>query len=184
MKKSNPIFAFILVIFITGGTVFAQPIQGKKFEFSTSASIWIVKFRRGETETVINLPLRLGYFINKSLEIEPELFLTFVDTYDEIGYLILGNISYNFNISKKITPFVLAGGGYGNSEQNFSLAYDFNSDIFALNLGAGMKIPVGSAAAVRVEYRFIKYFGEEDWFDRTDHTILVGFSIFFSKLKL
>jgi hypothetical protein len=178
MKKLIGIFAVILVSLAIVEVTFAKPIRGKKFEFSTSASMWNVKLKDGETETLINLPIRLGFFIFKGLEIEPELFLTIPED-EGLGYLLLANFSYNFKVSEKIIPFILGGAGYGNSEQSFSLAFDYDTNIFALNFGAGIKYLVGNSAAIRIEYRFIKYSGKYDWFDRTDNNIFVGLSIFF-----
>lgn len=178
MKKSVRIFALILLIFAFFGVTFAQPVKNKKFEFSTSASIWNVKYSGAETETVINLPVRLGYFIYKGLEIEPELFLTIPED-EDLGFLLLGNLAYNFKVTEKLIPFILGGGGYGNSEQSFSLAFDYDTNIIALNFGAGIKYLAGNSAAIRIEYRFTKYSGEYDWYDRTDNNIFVGLSIFF-----
>jgi len=178
MKKSVRIFTLIFLVFAFFGVAFAQPVKNKKFEFSTSASLWNVKFKGGESETMINLPIRLGFFVFKGLEIETELFLTIPED-EDLGFLLLGNLSYNFKVSEKLVPFILGGAGYGNSEQSYSLAFDYDSNIFALNFGAGIKYLVGNSAAIRIDYRFTKYSGEYDWFDRTDNNIFVGLSIFF-----
>ncbi len=61
--------------------------------------------------------------------------------------------------------------------------------VTAFNFGAGIKYLVGNTAALRIEYRFTKYSGEEtktsiwgtwtDKVDRTDNNVFVGLSIFF-----
>jgi len=180
-KKMKKIFKILIFTFILSSLVqtsFAQPVKDKKFEFSTSASIWNVKFHGQETETLLNIPIRLGFFVFKGLEIEPELFLTIPEG-EDLGYLLLANISYNFKVSDKFIPFVLAGGGYGNSEQSFSVVYDYGTDILAVNFGAGIKYLVSNSAAIRMDYRFTKYLAEGYWLDRTDNNVFFGLSIFF-----
>ncbi len=189
MKKllKFSILTFLLLVFVKG--TFAQPVKGKKFEFSTSASIYNVKEKDGETETLINIPLRIGYYIFRGLEIEPEFLLTIPEESEETGYFILVNLAYNFKASEKIIPFVLAGGGYGNGYTAYKLVFDWDMGVTALNFGAGIKYLVGNSAALRIEYRFTKYSGEKttsytwgtytDKIDRTDNNILVGISIFF-----
>lgn len=172
------IFLLILLFLVLSEATFAQPVKNKKFEFSTSASIWNVKFEGTETETLINIPIRLGFFVFKGFEIEPELFLTIPEG-EDLGYLLLANVSYNFKVSNKFIPFILAGGGYGNSEQSFSVVYDYGADIFVINFGGGIKYLVSDSAAIRMDYRFTKYLAEGYWLDRTDNNVFFGLSIFF-----
>ncbi len=180
MKKMLGIFALILFAFISVQGASAQPVEGKRFEFSTSASMWNVKSEwSDETETWINIPLRIGFFVYKGLEIEPELFLTIpTDESEYTGILFLGNISYNFKASKRAIPFILGGFGIGNGPQSFSMAWDWEESITALNFGAGIKYIVGNSAAIRIEYRFTSYSAEGEHF-RTDNNIYLGVSIFF-----
>jgi opacity protein-like surface antigen len=135
----------------------------------------------------------LGYFIFKGLEIEPEFIFTIPDESKNTGYFLMGNLAYNFKTSGKTMPFVLAGVGYGNGEPLLSWTMDLDTGVTAYNLGAGIKYLVGDSAAVRVEYRFTHYAGKktETWeneyysysytniYDRTDHQVLVGISLFF-----
>ena len=89
MKRFIGIFIVTLFTFISVKGTLAQPIQGKKFEFSTSASLLNIKYKDAEdSNTVFNLSLRLGFFIFKGLEIEPELFLTIPDETEETGYFL------------------------------------------------------------------------------------------------
>lgn len=178
MIKVTKIFLLILIFFILSEIAFTQPVNGKKFEFSTSASVWNVKFRDQETETLFNIPVRLGFFVFKGFEIETELFITIPEG-EDLGYLLLADVSYNFKVSKKFIPFVLAGGGYGNSEQSFSVVYDYGADIFAVNFGGGVKYLISNSAAIRMDYRFTKYLAEGVWLDRTDNNVFFGLSIFF-----
>ena len=189
MKRIIRIFivALLTLVFVKG--TFAQPVKGKKFEFSTSASMYNVKEKGGENETLINLPFRIGYYIFRGLEIEPEFILTIPEESEDTGYFILINLAYNFKASEKVIPFVLAGGGYGNGSTAFKVVFDQEMGVTALNFGAGIKYLVGDSAALRIEYRFTKYSGEKTesyWWgtytyelDRTDNNILIGISIFF-----
>lgn len=189
MKKIFTIVVVILFSLIITAHSIAQPLEGKKYEFSTSASMWNVKSGGGETETIINIPIRIGLFILKGLEIEPELFFTIPEESEEIGYIILGNLSYNFKTSKNLVLFVLGGAGFGNGQRYFDLVADQDMGVTVYNFGAGIKYLVADSAAIRIEYRFTKYSGEkaetgwwEDWtykLDRTDNNILIGLSIFF-----
>jgi len=164
-------------------------MKGKRFEFSTSASMWNVKSNDSETETIINLPIRLGFFIYKGLEIEPEIFLTIPEESDETGYFLLANLAYNFKVSDNLILFVLGGGGFGNGVRFFDITWDYDMNVSAINFGTGIKYLVGNTAALRFEYRFTKYSGEEtytyswgrwtDELDRTDNNILAGISLFF-----
>jgi len=189
MKRIIRIFIMALLILVFVKGTFAQLVKGKKFEFSTSASMYNVKEKGGETDTVINIPLRIGYYIFRGLEIEPEFILTIPEESEDTGYFILVNLAYNFKASEKVIPFVLAGGGYGNGDTAYKLVFERDMGVTALNFGAGIKYLVGDSAALRIEYRFTKYSGEKtkslfggtytDKIDRTDNNIFVGISIFF-----
>lgn len=179
MKRIIGISLVFIFLFISVKGVFAQPVEGKKFEFSTSASMWNVRIEGAtETETVFNIPVRIGLYIFKGLEIEPELFLTIPEDGDGTGILLLGNLAYNFKASEKVNLFVLGGFGFGNSAQSFSIAFDYDENVTALNFGGGLKFLVGNSAAIRFEYRFTSFSAEGDHI-RTDNNLYFGVSIFF-----
>ena len=190
MKRFLVISILILAIPIIVSETFAQPVQGKRFEFSTSASFLSMKYKEArESNTVFNLSLRLGYFIFKGLEIEPELILTIPDESENTGYFFMGNLAYNFKTSEKMIAFLLAGVGYGNGLRILSSVMDADTGITALNYGAGIKYLISETAALRIEYRFTKYSGAKThtyyyatWteeYDRTDNSVLLGLSVFF-----
>ncbi len=179
MKRYLVILSSVLLVLMLAEGALAQPVQDKKFEFSISASMWNVKWEDFETETLINIPMRIGYFIYKGFEIEPEVFLTIPEDGDGTGILVLGNVSYNFKASERLIPFVLGGIGFGNSVQSFGIAWDTDESLTVYNFGAGIKFIVGDSAAIRIEYRFTKYTEKEDWVDRKDNNIFMGVSIFF-----
>ncbi len=158
--------------------MFAQPVEGIKFEFSTSFSMGNVKNERGiETETVFNIPLRVGLFVFEGLEIEPELLLTIAEGCDRTGVLFLGNLVYNFKASEKVNIFILGGFGFGNLAQSFSPAFNYTQNIAAKNFGGGIKYFIGSSVAIRFEYRIASY-SEYGNHLRIDHNIYLGMSIF------
>lgn len=180
MKKILGISLLALFVTFSVAGAFAQLPNNKKFEFSTSASMLNYKYKVGGTYTWINIPLRIGFFVYKGLEIEPELFLSIPTEQTEYtGILVMGNISYNFKGSKKLVPFILGGAGIGNGPQAFSVVSDSDRKFTAINFGAGIKWFVGDSAAIRTEYRFIKYSDERGYSDRTDNNIYFGVSIFF-----
>lgn len=192
MKRISGVFTAILFLSVSVSGLLAQPVEGKKFEFSTSASMWNVKYKDSdETSSMTNVSLRVGIFIFKGLEIEPELFLTIPEDGEDTGYFVMANLAYNFKASERLIPFILGGVGYGNGQPALSLVYRYWEDmnVTAFNLGAGIKFIVGDSAAIRIEYRLTRYSGESTetyWgytytyeLDRTDNNILVGMSIFF-----
>jgi hypothetical protein len=64
------------LIFLGATLAMSQPVPGKKFEFSTAFSFSSFKFSGGmDSESLLLIPLRFGYFVWKGLEIEPELTL-------------------------------------------------------------------------------------------------------------
>lgn len=179
MKKVlRIIISCVFILFIVKG-IFAQPVEGKKFEFSTSASMWNVKFEGDpDSETVFNIPLRIGFYLFKGLEIEPEVFLTLPEDGEETGILVLGNLAYNFKATDHVNLFILGGLGFGNSVQSFGIAWDYDESISVLNFGGGIKYLIGNSAALRLEYRFTSYSVDGDH-HRTDNNLYLGVSLFF-----
>lgn len=168
-----------MVVFIVCSSALAQPVPEKKIELSTSASFSSMKSKgASESFNLLNLSLRLGYFIYKGLELEPEFLFTIPDESENTGYILLGNIAYNFGISKNITPFVLAGFGVGNGARYFSIVWDLEETVTVLNLGAGIKYTVGNSAGLRFEYRFSHVMMEGDDY-LNDHQFFLGISLFF-----
>lgn len=197
MKKS---IISLVLFFALSTTLFSQIEKGTK-ELSLSGtfgsfseSVKSPNYSRDEESTsYIMLAFRPGFFITKSIELEPEIFLTAMEN-TEPSFSFSGNISYNFDIKESnITPFILAGYGIGNSISILnSLFYRASEDLDVtnLNLGAGMKIFVSSQIAVKLEYRYQRFNYDRDYqsfFNQTyiteykinSHRLLVGFSFFF-----
>lgn len=204
MKKSSAILVGVLLLTATAMAA-GEPVQGKKVEFSTAFALSVQTYNFGsdykETDTYITTPFRLGIFIWKGLEFEPELLMMmshykqtgpgYSDSGHQTAWILSGNLVYNFVLKKspRMIPFVLAGYGIGNGDYepawDTDTYYGTSPKDSLFNLGAGIKYMFGNIAALRCEYRFrggqIKYTTEGGagkdkvyW-----HTILVGFSIFF-----
>lgn len=194
------LWVVILVVAVMAAAAAAQPVPGKRFEFSTGAFFWNVKYKdASESSSILNVPVRFGVYLVKGLEFEPEVLLTIPMSSggaDNTGIIFLGNLAYNFRISETVVPFVLAGGGYGNAEEFYSAAFKAGQDvgIAVVDAGVGVKFLFGKTAALRLEYRFINYSGSKTvtghywWgetytetydYGRTDNKVFTGISIFF-----
>jgi len=180
MKK---LLVFLAVLLVLGATFAAsQPVPGKKFELSGSFALGGSNFGGGESQTVLHLPVRFGFFIWKGLEIEPELFLQalFLDEGSRASYNLRANVAYHFGTSKPLVPFVLAGLGTGNGLAIGPGMERLGTGVTLLNLGGGGKYVIGKLVAIRIEYRFTHYWVnkfESGWVNT--HELLAGFGIFF-----
>jgi len=178
-EKMRKTAFFVLVVFVFCLSALAQPVPEKKWEFSASGSFSSMKSKdASESLDLLNLALRLGYFVYKGLEIEPEFLLTIPDESENTGVLFMGNIAYNFGPSKNVAPFVLAGFGVGNGARYFSIILDLEETVTVLDFGAGIKYVVGNSAGLRLEYRFSHVMMEGDDYIN-DHQIMLGISLFF-----
>lgn len=160
-------------------------VETRKWEFSISAYLDIESYRYYDYPfklTTISIPLRIGYFLTKTFEIEPEINCIFTsdEYYHESRAFLLANLAMNFNSSSRLMPFILGGAGvkYFRWSYNSELYSDHYSETkLALNAGAGLKWFAAKRFAFRIEYRFF-YYSEND-VDVTHHKALVGISIFF-----
>lgn len=182
MRKLAAFFSVLLLL----GTTFAvgQPVAGKKFEFGTAFSFSSYKFSDSlESDTILSLPVRFGFFVWKGLEIEPELMLQKWEGSDA-AYLLSGNLSYNLKLQKNLVPFILAGVGFGNGlSVGPIMEGDSEANAFLLNLGGGLKYVIGNSGAIRLEYRYTHNrlseaeILEPEYFN--SHQIFIGVSVFF-----
>jgi hypothetical protein len=181
----------VLLTFLICGETLAQPRKGYK-EVSTSPSFWSVSAKdEDESQQLVNIPVRVGYFVTSRLEIEPEFILTIPEEGEETGILVMGNLAFNFPTEDKVYPFFLVGIGFGNGVNVLSLAVDQDMSITAFNFGMGLKASITSSVALRTEYRFTHYSGEKEKVyyspyyyhyrhevDMNIHNFQMGFSIF------
>ncbi len=189
MKRLCVSLALLLVL----GAAFAaaQPVPGKTFELGTAIALWSYNYTSDEYSnswTVLNVPVRFGWFLWKGLQLEPEAMLTLPIGEDEgdAAYFLAGHLVYNFKASPKLVPFIGGGAGFGNGIP-FLGWVEGNSDTktWSINGLAGVKYLVSSAAAIRAEYRFMRYTDkyESEWYSDTAkgniHQVLIGLSIFF-----
>lgn len=160
-------------------------VETRKWEFSISAYLDIERYRYYNYPiklTTISIPLRIGYFLTKTFEIEPEINCIFTSSeyYHESRAFFLANLAMNFNSSSHVVPFILWGAGI----KCFRWSYDtelqpdhYSETKGALNAGAGLKWFAAKRFAFRIEYRFFYY--DENDVNITHHKALVGISIFF-----
>jgi hypothetical protein len=177
--------ATFLVVLLLGGVTFAaaQPVAGKRFELGTALSFTSFKFE-GDTEstTLVSLPLRIGFFLWRGLELEPELMAMKFEN-DDFDYQLSGNLSYNFKLGGQVVAFILGGAGFGNAFSAGPLIEGATGlHAFLINAGAGFKVLIGQSGAVRIEYRFTRNRLTEPEFEPdifTSHQAFIGVSLFF-----
>jgi opacity protein-like surface antigen len=164
-----------------------------RVELSTAASFTSFDQGGGEDSlTVLSVPLRVGYLVTRSLALEGEVLATHVDfgggdSDNGTAGLFSANALYHFNPEGRTSPFLLVGGGVGNGQEVFTVAFDVDRTVTALHAGAGIKTFLSRRAALRLEYRFTRYSGGEssnEFFTVEHpatglHKVLVGFSVFF-----
>ena len=185
MKKLCVSLALLLVL---GATfVAAQPFEGKKFELGTGIHLWNHSYDSGEFSdswTLLNIPVRFGWFIWKGLQIEPEVIFTIPigESKGDMTYFLSGHLVYNFKASPKLVPFIGGGAGIGNGIPFLGwVEGGSDANTWSIDGLAGVKYLVGNSAALRAEYRFMRYDYESEWSDETGniHQFMIGLSIFF-----
>lgn len=189
MKK---VCVFLAVLLFLGATfALSQPVPGKKFELGTSVNFYSVKYEYGDgysgSFTILNVPIRFGWFAWKGLEIEPEITLTLPmgDDKGDAAYFAGVNLAYNFTTSGKLVPFVGGSAGFGNGIPYMGWVEGSSGEkVTAFGGLAGVKFLIGNIAAIRAEYRLLSYTWKDDidpLYDETGtiHRILVGLSVFF-----
>ncbi len=175
----------VLTIFLAfAGTALAgQTFDGKKIEIGAGLSFESIS-GSGSTSNALNIPVRAGYFVWKGLEIEPEFLLNAVSR-DELGWMVNGNVAYNFRLKNRgFVPFVLAGVGFGNGLEvaGAMLNRGHGRKVHGINAGAGVKCLITGDVAFRVEYRYGRNTLKQDSDPETkfdSHRVLCGISVFF-----
>jgi hypothetical protein len=179
--------SILLLVVLTAASLCAQPREGKNKELSLSGSYQTYSSgTSAKSGGALLISPRLGFFVKGGLEIEPELLALFASRGSPV-YMLNGNISYNFISENKGVPFLLVGYGVSNTVPMFNvpmLIMDFSVGV--LNFGGGVKIFVTEDVALRVEYRYQSFNGEEKTYsgsysytqkiDIRSHTVQFGFS--------
>jgi len=175
--------AWIFLIIVVSGW---GQVPRKLVEVSLAGSFQVFS-ENGEAATFINIPLRAGFFATKNLEIEAEFALTAPENSD-VGFILSGLLSYNFKTPGGLMPFVTAGYGVTNSIPvitNNVVNSIPDATLGVLNLGGGLKVPLGPRVAFKSEYRFQNFTGGQGQgpsrpkIDFQVHSIFTGFSVFF-----
>lgn len=156
--------------------------KNHKWEFSISASFglkvepWIDDSLT--SSLTLAVPARMGYYIGKNLEIEPEINFALETDPTKINSLFLGNLVYNFNISAKLAPFILGGVGIIILKEDSEIGFERSwiENYFVKNVGFGFKLLFTNKVALRTEYRFINYKDNSD--NINFHMVFTGISIF------
>jgi len=175
--------ALVVILCLGGLALQAQTADGKRWEFSTAISY--DSFSGGEmSETYYawNVPFRIGGYIWKGLEIQPELMLTKFK-HSDTGYLLSANFLYNFDLKKKgFVPFVLVGAGFGNGFPYVGIVEgDSDTKTTFFNAGAGLKYFIAPSAALRLDYRYSRLHMSSEGYgtNYNKHSVFVGVSVFF-----
>ncbi len=182
-RKEAAIVLSVCCIFVFAAEALYAQIQKGDQEFSVAASFMARKAENQEEfATVFNVPIRFGIFATKTIEFEPELlFSKFKE--EDTGYVLSANLAYHFNSShpqQKTVPYVFGGLGVSNS---FLFLHDTlyperHGDHFTvLNLGIGMKQLLSRDVALRLEYRFQDFMGNDAI---VYHHLFLGLSVFFN----
>jgi hypothetical protein len=176
----------VVLVFLGTSVAFAErPIEGKKFEFSTAVSFSSAKYTNSDNSvSILIIPVRLGWFIWKGFEIEPEVQLRSFDG-GTLLYFLQGNLTYNFKTPWKLIPFIGACAGFGNDIPVITIGGPNGDKVSAYGGIAGVRCLIGKSAALRAEYRFSWWTHNAPWMgdygpDKgTLNAVFVGLSIFF-----
>jgi hypothetical protein len=165
---------------------------GREISIS-GAYVHISEGSGGEGSGFLTVTPRIGWFVWKGLEIEPEVYFVASST-GSLYYALNGNVSYNFSVQRGAVFFLLVGYGFGTLIPMGSLGgVGLESTMLGLvNIGGGLKIMAADNVAFRIEGRYIQATGEQsiDYgigaysyptrsIDTRVLNILFGFSIFF-----
>jgi|GEM_PF-1090467 len=142
----------------------AQLKKGQ-MELSLSAAFMGIQESGEDFSSAFNLSTRLGYFLSKEFELEPEIIFSSYGGDGNPGIILSGNLLCNLHLQKQFGgfPFFLAGLGWANSlhyfnQMNFG---EVDRNYTILNLGVGVKSLIGKSAALRMEYRFQRFYAEK-----------------------
>lgn len=171
----------------------AQTVLVGKLEISMAASLQAVAVHtdHSEVDYMVNLPLRVGYFVSEGWELEAEAIVSIrEDIFDlarrtRLMWVLSANSLHHVATRSSVRPFLLVGAGLSDASTaplgNVVLVSDISDSIRGVfNLGIGCKALVGSRSALRVEYRLQYYPSDvgEDLIGFTSHTLQAGVSLF------
>lgn len=152
----------------------AGELKGK-IELSTAVSAQVLA-ANGQTDFLINIPVRVGGFVSEEFLIEGETILTLPEDVDA-SYVFSALASYHIPTEGNVTPFFLAGFGFTNSFHVAGLLTvgDLGETATVFNGGVGFKSFFSEGAALRVEYRYQRFIFDNGAL--TSHMLLTGVSL-------
>jgi hypothetical protein len=161
-----------VLLLLASSNAYAQVRPGAS-ELNLNANIAAVSPEGGDTETVIQLQARYGYFINTALQLGVQasaVKFEDIDTFGDVG--VFGAWHFGAPGSMAV-PFVGAQVG-----TEFGMADDFGSENGIMFGGfAGLKYFLGPAGAITPELFVVRRSGDDgDW---TSYGLRVGVSVFF-----
>jgi hypothetical protein len=174
----KPIIILFVLVICSTGTLLAQ-FKARDVEMSvmggvgsyTSSYSYTNTFMANTNSTSRNymvFSLSPAYYIIDGLSLEPEYNLNAVEG-SQPSHSILLNISYTYFVEgTKVAPFVHVGYGISNSQgipflPNVMFRVSDKLDVTILNAGGGLKILVGSGAALRFEVNYRSYRWDEEY---------------------
>jgi hypothetical protein len=151
----------MIVTLIVVNASFGQPREGSAWEMSLSGSYQHYSTGSGSSGTGVFLfSPRVGYFVLKGLELEPEI-VCMLSPGNEPVYMLNGNIGYNFISGKRVVPFILVGYGMANTVPFLGVPVTRTGFMVnVLNAGGGLKVFIHDDVALRLEYRYQAFTGE------------------------
>ncbi len=179
-KRIAVVLSVCCMLIFAAEMLYAQIEKGGK-EFSVAASFMARKAEnQKEFATIFTVPIRFGIFATRAIEFEPELLFTKFKE-EDTGYVFSANLAYHFSSGhpqQKAVPYIFGGLGVSNT---FLFLYNTlyperTGDHFTvLNLGAGIKQFISQDVALRMEYRFQDFMGNDAV---VYHHLFLGLSVF------
>lgn len=164
------------MVTLCGFSYAVADVEQGTVEISTAASIHVLA-ASGQTETLLNIPVRLGWFTSANVSVEAEFIATIVENNDA-GLIASGLVVFHIPSSAQTKPFILIGYGMANSIHLAGVlaAGDRGETVGVVNLGAGFKSFLGEHVAFRVEYRYQRF--DFSYQAINSHLFFTGVSLF------
>jgi hypothetical protein len=170
----------ILVVLLTGNA-FADlksqeyPVQLKdRIELSPAFTFTSMKEKGSGGQWYATLPVRLTYFVSKSVGIGGELIFTDYEGDGNTGIIASFLLEGDFASTQGTILYALGGYGVSNSSMvldRLAIRYSDNAKIWGvLSLGFGAKIPIINGVLGKIEFRYQNFSGKYSWEDYMGET--------------
>lgn len=176
MKSTVGSYAAAALLIVAPALIQAQ---GNPVELGLDAGV-NVSFYEGSSAYTVTVPfqnLRIGFYLSKSVSIEPSISLSYMDS-EYMDAMTTANASLSPLFHFK---------GYGTASQPYfrpfvGIAYSSFGDesTSQINVGGalGSKVSVADQVAVRLEVAVRRYLENDDFTAYTGLTVSIGFSAF------